>query len=62
MSEPNTIQAAFRGVLGRFSLDASFGVPATGVTALFRPFCMRQDDGAALYRGAAASARRLLCH
>jgi molybdate transport system ATP-binding protein len=37
MSEPNTIQAAFRGVLGRFSLDASFGVPATGVTALFGP-------------------------
>ena len=37
MSEPNTIQAAFRGVLGRFSLDASFDVPATGVTALFGP-------------------------
>ena len=37
MSEPNTIQAAFRGALGRFSLDASFDVPATGVTALFGP-------------------------
>jgi molybdate transport system ATP-binding protein len=31
------IQAAFRGSLGKFSLDASFAVPATGVTAIFGP-------------------------
>src|SRR5271165_1755015 len=31
------IQAAFRGSLGGFSLDASFSVPATGVTAIFGP-------------------------
>jgi molybdate transport system ATP-binding protein len=37
MSEANTIRAAFRGELGRFLLDASFSVPATGVTALFGP-------------------------
>ena len=36
-SEPKTIQAAFRGTLGQFRLDASFTVPATGVTALFGP-------------------------
>src|SRR4051812_33679691 len=35
--EPKTIRATFRGRLGRFSLDASFSVPATGVTALFGP-------------------------
>jgi molybdate transport system ATP-binding protein len=35
--EPKTIRATFRGMLGRFSLDASFSVPATGVTALFGP-------------------------
>jgi len=34
---PGRIQAAFRGSLGRFSLDASFAVPATGVTAIFGP-------------------------
>ncbi len=34
---PGRIQAAFRGNLGRFSLDASFAVPATGVTAIFGP-------------------------
>jgi molybdate transport system ATP-binding protein len=33
--ETGTIQAAFRGGLGRFSLDASFIVPARGVTAIF---------------------------
>lgn len=32
-----TIRAEFRGTLGRFTLDASFEVPATGVTALFGP-------------------------
>jgi len=31
------IQASFRGSLGNFSLDASFAVPATGVTAVFGP-------------------------
>ncbi len=36
-SEPKTIQAAFRGTLGQFQLDASFTVPATGITALFGP-------------------------
>ena len=35
--EPRTIRARFRGVLGRFTLDACFEVPATGVTALFGP-------------------------
>lgn len=33
--ETGTIQAAFRGNLGPFSLDASFVVPAKGVTAIF---------------------------
>ncbi len=32
-----TIHARFRGKLGQFSLDASFSIPATGVTALFGP-------------------------
>jgi molybdate transport system ATP-binding protein len=32
-----SITAAFRGTLGRFALDASFSVPATGVTGLFGP-------------------------
>ena len=36
-SDNKIIQAAFRGPLGRFSLDASFSIPATGVTALFGP-------------------------
>lgn len=31
------IEAAFRGRLGGFSLDAAFAVPARGVTALFGP-------------------------
>jgi molybdate transport system ATP-binding protein len=31
------IQAAFRGQIGGFSLDASFSVPATGITAIFGP-------------------------
>jgi molybdate transport system ATP-binding protein len=35
--EPKTIRAIFHGALGRFSLDASFSVPATGVTGLFGP-------------------------
>ena len=36
-SDPKIIRAAFRGAIGRFALDASFTVPATGVTALFGP-------------------------
>jgi molybdate transport system ATP-binding protein len=35
--EPGQIQARFRGKIGGFSLDASFAVPATGVTAIFGP-------------------------
>lgn len=31
------IHAEFRGALGRFTLDASFTVPATGITGLFGP-------------------------
>ncbi|MGQ4275084.1 molybdenum ABC transporter ATP-binding protein [Terrihabitans sp. B22-R8] len=31
------IHVAFRGLLGRFPLDASFTVPASGITALFGP-------------------------
>jgi molybdate transport system ATP-binding protein len=31
------IRAAFRGTLGRFTLDAAFETPATGVTGLFGP-------------------------
>ncbi|MGO8910754.1 MAG: molybdenum ABC transporter ATP-binding protein [Bradyrhizobium sp.] len=31
------IQATFRGSLGEFPLDASFSVPASGVTAIFGP-------------------------
>ncbi|GGA86485.1 hypothetical protein GCM10011491_12670 [Brucella endophytica] len=37
MSGPNEIRVAFRGGLGRFTLDAAFTVPASGVTALFGP-------------------------
>ena len=37
MSEGPTIEAAFKGMLGKFSLDASFTAPAKGVTALFGP-------------------------
>ena len=37
MSEGATIKAAFKGVLGAFSLDAGFTAPAKGVTALFGP-------------------------
>ena len=36
-SAAGLIQAAFRGSLGGFALDASFAVPATGVTAIFGP-------------------------
>jgi len=36
-SASGLIQAAFRGSLGGFALDASFSVPATGVTAIFGP-------------------------
>jgi molybdate transport system ATP-binding protein len=36
-SEPGRIEAAFRGRIGKFSLDASFSMPATGVTAIFGP-------------------------
>ncbi|QWG15715.1 molybdenum ABC transporter ATP-binding protein [Bradyrhizobium sediminis] len=34
---PGQIQAAFRGRLGGFQLDASFSAPATGATAIFGP-------------------------
>ena len=34
---PNAIRARFRGVLGKFALDAAFEAPAQGVTALFGP-------------------------
>jgi molybdate transport system ATP-binding protein len=37
MNDRETIQAAFKGVLGSFSLDAGFTAPARGVTALFGP-------------------------
>jgi molybdate transport system ATP-binding protein len=37
MSDGETIQAAFKGALGSFSLDAGFTAPAKGVTALFGP-------------------------
>ena len=37
MTEPKVIEVAFRGTLGRFALDATFTVPATGITALFGP-------------------------
>ena len=37
MSESKVIEVAFRGTLGRFALDATFTVPATGITALFGP-------------------------
>jgi molybdate transport system ATP-binding protein len=33
----DAIDAAFRGVLGAFTLDAAFAVPMRGVTALFGP-------------------------
>ncbi len=36
-NEPGRIEAAFRGRLGGFLLDATFSVPATGVTAIFGP-------------------------
>ncbi len=36
-NEPRIIRAEFRGMLGQFVLDASFSVPARGVTALFGP-------------------------
>ena len=37
MSGDDTIRAAFKGVIGKFSLDAAFTAPAKGVTALFGP-------------------------
>jgi len=37
MSHDETIKAAFKGMLGKFSLDAGFTAPAKGVTALFGP-------------------------
>jgi molybdate transport system ATP-binding protein len=37
MSEGETIRAAFKGALGKFTLDAGFTAPAKGVTALFGP-------------------------
>jgi molybdate transport system ATP-binding protein len=33
----NVIRAQFQGQLGQFALDASFNIPASGVTALFGP-------------------------
>ncbi|HVX74723.1 MAG TPA: molybdenum ABC transporter ATP-binding protein [Bradyrhizobium sp.] len=36
-SDPGRINAAFRGKLGGFRLDACFNVPAKGVTAIFGP-------------------------
>ncbi|OPY98453.1 hypothetical protein A5906_33100 [Bradyrhizobium sacchari] len=36
-AEPGRINAAFRGRLGNFMLDAELSVPATGVTAIFGP-------------------------
>ncbi|WP_141934346.1 molybdenum ABC transporter ATP-binding protein [Bradyrhizobium sp. UNPA324] len=36
-AEPGRINAAFRGRLGNFTLDAELSVPATGVTAIFGP-------------------------
>jgi molybdate transport system ATP-binding protein len=37
MAAPATIEAAFRGRLGQFELDATFVAPAAGITALFGP-------------------------
>ena len=37
MSAAPLIRTAFRGALGRFTLDAAFEVPATGITGLFGP-------------------------
>jgi len=37
MTAPGRIEVAFRGTVGRFSLDAGFDVPAAGVTAIFGP-------------------------
>nr|WP_155253555.1 molybdenum ABC transporter ATP-binding protein [Bradyrhizobium japonicum] len=37
IAEPGRINAAFRGRLGNFTLDAAFSVPAAGVTAIFGP-------------------------
>jgi molybdate transport system ATP-binding protein len=34
---PGIIRALFRGTLGKFNLDVSFEIPATGVTGLFGP-------------------------
>jgi ABC-type sulfate/molybdate transport systems ATPase subunit len=36
-AEPGRINAAFRGRLGAFTLDAELNVPASGVTAIFGP-------------------------
>ena len=37
MKEASRIRAEFHNVLGKFTLDATFEVPARGVTALFGP-------------------------
>ncbi len=37
MTADHTIRTEFRGTIGKFSLDAGFTAPATGVTALFGP-------------------------
>ena len=57
---PGHIQAAFRGSLGGFSLDASFAVPATGVTAMFGPSGCGKTTRGALPRRPAIPARKLL--
>ena len=36
-TKSKTIDVAFRGTLGQFSLDVAFSVPAKGITALFGP-------------------------
>ena len=37
MTAPGRIEVAFRGMVGRFSLDAAFDLPNSGVTAIFGP-------------------------
>ena len=37
MSADHTVRVAFKGTIGKFSLDAAFTAPAAGVTALFGP-------------------------
>ena len=37
MTPAHEIRAEFRGTLGKFTLEAIFKVPATGITMLFGP-------------------------